>query len=230
MYENISGFAKSISSAVHLCVFRGTTHLEIEPFTLLGVCAGLIPYPHHNQSPRNTYQCAMGKQAMGKTPHLQKHKLQPNILEGQSRLQMHTLPFIHSHWYSKPLTHTHTSHSVCMWTSNMARMRGRPFVCVCGGLSLPLSLSVIRHSLCPELSVCSRVSVLSCARERPKEREHTLLPWLPKLLKPLLTTTPITKLLRLQLYLAQYPLPCRLFSGLPAPYMCKSGCVAPDLL
>lgn len=68
------------------------THCEIHPSMILGVCASIIPFPDHNQSPRNTCKCltvpfpsfkanvpvltrstpfclpdqsAMGKQAMG---------------------------------------------------------------------------------------------------------------------------------------------------------------------
>jgi DNA-directed RNA polymerase subunit B len=41
------------------------SHMEICPYTILGVGASIIPYAEHNQSPRNTYQAAMAKQAPG---------------------------------------------------------------------------------------------------------------------------------------------------------------------
>jgi DNA-directed RNA polymerase beta subunit len=41
------------------------THCEIHPSTIFGVLASCIPFPENNQSPRNTYQCAQAKQAMG---------------------------------------------------------------------------------------------------------------------------------------------------------------------
>lgn len=42
-----------------------TTHIEWTPTNVLSVIANLTPFSDFNQSPRNMYQCQMGKQTMG---------------------------------------------------------------------------------------------------------------------------------------------------------------------
>lgn len=45
--------------------FLKYTHLELHPSAMLSVLTANMPFPDHNQAPRNTFQGAMGKQAIG---------------------------------------------------------------------------------------------------------------------------------------------------------------------
>lgn len=64
---------------LEICVIKEeahalTTHQELRQTSFLSILAAQIPFPDHNQSPRNMYSCQMGKQTMGIPSHTLKYR------------------------------------------------------------------------------------------------------------------------------------------------------------
>ncbi|CCK69982.1 DNA-directed RNA polymerase I core subunit RPA135 KNAG_0D02320 [Huiozyma naganishii CBS 8797] len=58
VYMNIAVTQQEIQNNIH-------SHVEFTPTNILSILANLTPFSDFNQSPRNMYQCQMGKQTMG---------------------------------------------------------------------------------------------------------------------------------------------------------------------
>ena len=67
-----------------------TTHIELAPTVMLSQVASLTPYSDYNQSPRNMYQCQMGKQTMGTPTHSYKHRTDNKLF----RIQHTQVPLV----------------------------------------------------------------------------------------------------------------------------------------
>lgn len=74
-----------------------STHVELDPTSMLSVIANLTPFSDFNQSPRNMYQCQMGKQSMG-TPSTALSKRTDNKMY---RLQTGQTPVVRPELHNK---------------------------------------------------------------------------------------------------------------------------------
>ncbi|XP_031556701.1 DNA-directed RNA polymerase I subunit RPA2-like [Actinia tenebrosa] len=72
-----------------------TTHLEIKQTAMLSAVASMTPFSDFNQSPRNMYQCQMGKQTMGTPVQAFKHRTDNKLY----RIQTPQSPLV------RPTTH-----------------------------------------------------------------------------------------------------------------------------
>ncbi|CUS22682.1 LAQU0S06e03598g1_1 [Lachancea quebecensis] len=90
VYMNIAVTPKEIQNNTH-------THVEFTPTNILSILANLTPFSDFNQSPRNMYQCQMGKQTMG-TPGVALCHRSDNKLY---RLQTGQTPIVKANLYDE---------------------------------------------------------------------------------------------------------------------------------
>ncbi|GME74390.1 unnamed protein product [[Candida] boidinii] len=90
VYMNVAVVPEEIENNVH-------SHVEFAPTNILSILANLTPFSDFNQSPRNMYQCQMGKQTMG-TPGVALVHRSDNKLY---RLQSGQTPIVKANLYDE---------------------------------------------------------------------------------------------------------------------------------
>ncbi|KAI9357949.1 hypothetical protein DFJ73DRAFT_640473 [Zopfochytrium polystomum] len=75
-----------------------TTHIELHPTSILSVVANLTPFSDFNQSPRNMYQCQMGKQTMGTPAQNLQHRTDNKLYRIQTGQTPIVRPTLHQEY------------------------------------------------------------------------------------------------------------------------------------
>ncbi|KAF9584296.1 DNA-directed RNA polymerase I subunit rpa2 [Lunasporangiospora selenospora] len=75
-----------------------STHQELAPTSMLSILANLTPFSDFNQSPRNMYQCQMGKQAMGTPATALKYRTDNKMYRLQTGQTPIVRPALHSQY------------------------------------------------------------------------------------------------------------------------------------
>jgi DNA-directed RNA polymerase I subunit RPA2 len=89
VYMNIACMPEEIEEGV-------STHVEHDPTNFLSILANMTPFSDFNQSPRNIYQCQMGKQTMGTPSTAIQHRTDNKLYRLQTGQTPIVRPTLHN--------------------------------------------------------------------------------------------------------------------------------------